>query len=1091
MRLQHALRLLMLCIVACSTMASAQSGGELTTPQVDRRIEQINQSGGADTQALTDRYAEVQRWLDQAESFGRDESAYLDSLVSAPQEQAKIQSRLDAADLSAEPEDTFDSMDGEALAARLAQARTEYRELETRRQELDARLAGRESTAAAIRDRLSEVEVLLQTQPVDDLAFDPAGSPSLAEADAWVVQAQSQALRAEVRAKVAQLESQAARFNVFRTQRSEIELKLGQLESLIEALEARQMRNSSTRSTLAEIGIPESDRAWPIANRLAEAIDATLQQNVALNDRLAEVRALNGLIEDEAASLQEKYATAKRIVEFAGDSNIVGQVLMTYWDEVGRFGENLDVGELSQEAGNTVISRIGIEEKLGELASASSYVNNQLRQSGIDPSLLSDSTQAVLRQLVQRHRDELNALSAAQSELIDELALLETSKHTQATAVGAYQDFLESLVLWIPNHPPLWQVPLRAAGIELQQIRDQLSEIRPRLNAGVWAIWLLAGVVFLLRRPATNLQRSFNTYLARPRDDSLRYTVFALMAAAVRCLPVPLAVYGLGYAIGNQTPVASELGGTLSMSALVYFSLDLMRVLCEPEGIGQHHFRWRQGIMEPTHAELSFFIRWLLPWTILVAVVVQITPDSGDGMLSRLAMLGIALLLGMHWIRFVLRKRRSLPEDETVKRISRLTLLASIIFVGAAFAVVWGQVLSIQIILGALIDSIWAGIGIFLVHALLLRWLQVARRRLRFAELVASRQQQAATEESPVIEDNVAALGDISNETHQLVNALTAAATIVLLAPIWRPLFPVFDGLDRITLWSSTSVVEGETVVNQITLWTVLAVVALAALTLYAAKRIPAVVEIILRHRTTVSPGARYTTSTLLNYVIVGGGIIAGLSALGLQWSQLQWLVAALGVGIGFGLQEIVANFISGLIILFERPIRVGDVVTVGDKDGTVTRIRIRATTIRDWDGKELLVPNKEFITGHLLNWTLSDSQTRVVIPIGIAYGSDVEKALAILYDVIVKHPNTLAEPEPLIVFEHFGDNALELTARCFLDSLEGRMKVMTELRVQINLAFEAEGIVIAFPQRDVHLDGSLVLQQQGATPQDVSDSKS
>ena len=133
------------------------------------------------------------------------------------------------------------------------------------------------------------------------------------------------------------------------------------------------------------------------------------------------------------------------------------------------------------------------------------------------------------------------------------------------------------------------------------------------------------------------------------------------------------------------------------------------------------------------------------------------------------------------------------------------------------------------------------------------------------------------------------------------------------------------------------------------------------------------------------------------SYVIVGTGIVAALATLGLKWSQLQWLVAALGVGIGFGLQEIIANFISGLIILFERPIRVGDVVTVGDKDGTVTKIRIRATTILDFDGKELLVPNKEFITGRLLNWTLSDSNVRLVIPVGIAYGSDVEEALRIL----------------------------------------------------------------------------------------------
>ena len=211
----------------------------------------------------------------------------------------------------------------------------------------------------------------------------------------------------------------------------------------------------------------------------------------------------------------------------------------------------------------------------------------------------------------------------------------------------------------------------------------------------------------------------------------------------------------------------------------------------------------------------------------------------------------------------------------------------------------------------------------------------------------------------------------------------------------------------------------------------------LAALTLFAAKRLPAVVEIVLRSRTSVSPGARYTTSTMLNYLIIGTGIIAGLSALGLQWGQLQWLVAALGVGIGFGLQEIVANFISGLIILFERPIRVGDIITIGPNDGIVKKIRIRATTLQDWDGKELLVPNKEFITGRLLNWTLSDSSTRLVIPVGVAYGSDVDKAIELLEQVLDRHPKVLEDPSSSVLFLGFGDNSLNLVARAYVGSTD------------------------------------------------------
>ena len=220
-----------------------------------------------------------------------------------------------------------------------------------------------------------------------------------------------------------------------------------------------------------------------------------------------------------------------------------------------------------------------------------------------------------------------------------------------------------------------------------------------------------------------------------------------------------------------------------------------------------------------------------------------------------------------------------------------------------------------------------------------------------------------------------------------------------------------------------------------------------------------------------MSPGGRYTAITLSRYFIAGGGALLVISMLGGSWGQVQWLIAALGVGIGFGLQEIVANFISGLIILFERPIRVGDFVSVGDTDGHVTRIQIRATTIQTRDRKELLVPNKEFITGRLLNWSLSDQVTRIVIAIGVAYGSDVDQAMVLITEAAQENPHVLPDPPPFTGFEGFGDNSLNLNLRCFIDSIEYRLSTISELHQTINRKLNAAGIVIAYPQRDLHLD--------------------
>jgi potassium efflux system protein len=187
----------------------------------------------------------------------------------------------------------------------------------------------------------------------------------------------------------------------------------------------------------------------------------------------------------------------------------------------------------------------------------------------------------------------------------------------------------------------------------------------------------------------------------------------------------------------------------------------------------------------------------------------------------------------------------------------------------------------------------------------------------------------------------------------------------------------------------------------------------------------------------------------------------------------LQWLIAALGVGLGFGLQEIVANFVCGLIVLFERPFIVGDTVTIGDINGTVSRIRIRATTVIDWDRKELIVPNKEFVVGRLINWSLSDKYVRIRIPVGIAYGSDTKLAEELLLQAARKNPRVLSEPAPEAVFKGFGDNSLSFELRVYINGIENWIPMLHELNLTIDNAFKEAGVKIAFPQQDVHLDAT------------------
>ncbi len=219
----------------------------------------------------------------------------------------------------------------------------------------------------------------------------------------------------------------------------------------------------------------------------------------------------------------------------------------------------------------------------------------------------------------------------------------------------------------------------------------------------------------------------------------------------------------------------------------------------------------------------------------------------------------------------------------------------------------------------------------------------------------------------------------------------------------------------------------------------------------------------------TTEKGGQYVFIALSRYAILLVAYSAALVSLHFSFASVGWLLAAASVGLGFGLQEIVANFVSGLILLLERPIRVGDVISVGETGGTVERINIRATVVTNWDRQQIIVPNKNFVTQNLINWTRNDEIMRRKVLVSVAYGSDVERVLRLLREIVVGHPKVRKDPEPRIWFENFGESSLDFEIWFFTPVVEGK-PVMTEIRTEVARRFAEEGITIPFPQRDLYL---------------------
>jgi len=197
-------------------------------------------------------------------------------------------------------------------------------------------------------------------------------------------------------------------------------------------------------------------------------------------------------------------------------------------------------------------------------------------------------------------------------------------------------------------------------------------------------------------------------------------------------------------------------------------------------------------------------------------------------------------------------------------------------------------------------------------------------------------------------------------------------------------------------------------------------------------------------------------------------GFITALSILGVKLQSIVIVAGALGVGIGFGLQNVVNNFVSGIIMLLERPIKTGDVLEIDGMWGVVKNIGIRATTIETWDQSEQIVPNGDLLWTRLINWTHTNNINRVTISIGVAYGSDVEKVLEILVKTAYEHPEVLTDPKPYAIFIGFGNSSLDFELRCYLPSIEGRLRIPSEIRVEIYKTLAEKNITIPFPQRDV-----------------------
>ncbi len=770
-------------------------------------------------------------------------------------------------------------------------------------------------------------------------------------------------------------------------------------------------------------------------------------------------------------------------------------------------------GELRQNlerAAKAQISMLDLSDRISSLDVLSEKRMSELLAE--NPRLKRSAIEALIEKrtsLLQDLKSEYTQLNFTLSEGI------ESAKYTIAE-INEYSGYIDERLLWIKSTDPLdlrepfeeWArlVDLMCPAT-LQNVLQSIQRNWFSKIASISVIFLVGLGIFLRRgRLCQTIKRS-NQEAVRRNCTVLLPTIKNLIAVFLLSLWLPLLFILFSFLIDDPSSWRAaiwRLATTLLLvNCLIHFS--------RPEGLFVSHFKMHQDRAALIFRNLKWSLPFVLPAVFIVTALTHSEVSSESGRFS--FVLAMVLVLGVnhhlfHPERSILQKE---GKSSPFTKVAYFVLMAvPVIFALGASLGYFASVLTLR---SQVVATAGLFVLAFIVTRFLTRWTLVSRRRLAISQALRRREAALAEREReeegedtqpelPSLEEVKAEAVDVvevEGQTTQLLRLVSFVAVCFGLWVIWFSTLPALSVLDKVTIWGEESpalaaelnspetpalpsligpVSEAKDGVekliqggdSRVSLQDLFLTIIFFMVTFMSARNLPGLLSLTLFSRINLGPGGNFALTTTVRYLIVLVGVVLALQQIGITWGKVQWLAAAITLGIGFGLQEIFANFVAGIIMLFERPVRLGDVVTVGDISGRVTQIKIRATTIQQFNNRELLVPNKEFITSQLVNWTLKDSVLRLEIPVGIAYGSDTAKATEVFKSVLKKHPHVLDEPKPDILFENFGNSTLDFRVRGFVSGVSHLISVRSDLHYEIDNALREVGIEIAFPQQDIHL---------------------
>ena len=870
-------------------------------------------------------------------------------------------------------------------------------------------------------------------------------------------------------------------------------------------IEAHQAYRNNLQNTLNRVlrsNVSENDEQNQELQADIQNQPEVIKQQLTLNKHLSsELAALTSNIEQTQQSISttneqiaETTQTADALRVMADWLKISPIISENLRNRLQSLPSNPPIDKLNRDVARNQIRLYDYQQQSDLLKNNKEKIStNNLSQQQIDR----------LHSLIQDNLKLYSDINKASETLIYQQAKLKVIFDRLNSMLIKIKNESAKLLFWAPNTNPLSFDVIKQMGekikwffsptqwIGLVKVPHFISPYSSFASVFVIAS-LLAFLYFAKKHWVLYLEKT-SKRINRVTEDKFRYSYTNVAIAFILAWPIPLIIFIVGYTLSLawQLPFIFHLGQALSLPyALVVFFF--IRELGRKDGLFTSHFGWSEEITNKALNNYRRLMMVFVPALILQQFTMLTSELDTTATLGRLAFIISNIAISFfHWRLWKLKMPMTygeLPEGKA--HIGHHIFWWVLIITPQVlnYAALNGYLATSQTIMLRIQQGAVIGVVVLLVYFLIKRLMLIQKRRLAFERAKAKRQEIIAQRQAEMLEDKdehhvsndlsieieepKVDLDKISAQSLRLLRSLLSLIYLFILSWLFSDFYQATSLLEGVTLWDVTNTINGIEELHTITLQSVLLAVFAFGLTVILARDLPGAMELLILQHLDLSPGTGYAITSVTRYLAIFIGIIVGSALIGFDWSKMQWLVAALGVGIGFGMQEIFANFISGLIILFEKPIRIGDTVTIRELTGVVAKIKTRATTIVDWDRKEVIVPNKAFVTEQFINWSLSDAITRVNLSINVKFKADPELVTQLLFEAAEECELVLDNPAPEVFFLGLTANCQQFELRAYAAETGHRLSLTHDLHCRIKNKFIKNHIDIASPQLEVTMKG-------------------